>query len=73
MTSFQPIPPFQSRNAAYAHIIQSDAEALEIAKNLAEQFKQQAIQRDAERILPFEEIEAYSQSYISALANHFIR
>ena len=62
MTSFQPILPLQSQNAAYAHIIQSDAEALEIAKNLAEQFKQQAIQRDAERILPFAEIEAYSQS-----------
>ena len=45
MTSFQPILPLQSKNAAYAHIIQSDAEALEIAKNLAEQFKQQAIQR----------------------------
>jgi len=56
MTSFQPILPLQSQNAAYAHIIQSDAEALEIAKNLAEQFKHQAIQRDAERILPFEEI-----------------
>lgn len=45
MTSFQPILPLQSQNAAYAHIIQSDAEALEIAKNLAEQFKQQAIDR----------------------------
>ena len=54
MTSFQPIVPLQSQDTAYAHIIQSDAEALEIAKNLAEQFKQQAIQRDAERILPFE-------------------
>ena len=60
MTSFQPILPLQSQDTAYAHIIQSDAEALEIAKNLAEEFKQQAIQRDAERILPFEEIEAYS-------------
>ncbi|HRM30680.1 MAG TPA: SfnB family sulfur acquisition oxidoreductase, partial [Acinetobacter johnsonii] len=67
MTSFQPILPLQSKNAAYAHIIQSDAEALEIAKNLAEQFKQQAIQRDAERILPFEEIEAYSQSGLWAI------
>jgi hypothetical protein len=34
---------------------------------LAEQFKQQAIQRDAERILPFEEIEAYSQSGLWAI------
>ncbi len=67
MTSFQPILPLQSQNTAYAHIIQSDAEALEIAKNLAEQFKQQAIQRDAERILPFEEIETYSQSGLWAI------
>ena len=67
MTSFQPILPFQSKNAMYAHIIQSDVEALEIAKNLAEQFKQQAIQRDAERILPFEEIETYSQSGLWAI------
>ena len=67
MTSFQPIVPLQSQDTAYAHIIQSDAEALEIAKNLAEQFKQQAIQRDAERILPFEEIEAYSQSGLWAI------
>ena len=67
MTSFQPIVPLQSQDTAYAHIIQSDAEALEIAKNLAEQFKQQAIQRDAERILPFEEIETYSQSGLWAI------
>ena len=67
MTSFQPILPLQSKDTAYAHIIQSDAEALEIAKNLAEQFKQQAIQRDAERILPFAEIEAYSQSGLWAI------
>lgn len=39
MTSFQSILPLQSKDTAYAHIIQSDAEALEIAKNLAEQFK----------------------------------
>lgn len=67
MTSYQNIIPFQSEQLANAHIIQSDAEALEIAHNLAEQFKAGAVQRDAERILPFEEIEAYSQSGLWAI------
>ncbi|TCB69263.1 SfnB family sulfur acquisition oxidoreductase [Acinetobacter sp. ANC 4216] len=67
MTSYQNILPFQSEQLAHAHIIQSDAEALEIAHNLAEQFKAGAMQRDAERILPFEEIEAYSQSGLWAI------
>jgi len=67
MTSYQNIIPFQAEQLAHAHIIQSDAEALEIAHNLAEQFKAGAMQRDAERILPFEEIEAYSQSGLWAI------
>lgn len=70
MTSFQNIVPFQSSStagSAQAHIIQSDAEALEIAQHLAEQFKQTAVTRDAQRILPFEEIEAYSQSGLWAI------
>lgn len=67
MTSFQNIVPFQSEQLAHAHIIKSDEEALEIARNLAEQFKAGAVQRDAERILPFEEIEAYSQSGLWAI------
>lgn len=67
MTSFQNIIPFQSEQLAQAHIIQSDKEALEIAHNLADQFKAGAVQRDAERILPFEEIEAYSQSGLWAI------
>lgn len=49
------------------HVIQSDAEALVIAEKLAAQFKTNAIQRDAERILPFEEIETYSQSGLWAI------
>ncbi|OIJ37845.1 MULTISPECIES: SfnB family sulfur acquisition oxidoreductase [Acinetobacter] len=67
MTSFQNIIPFQSEQLAQAHIIQSDKEALEIARNLADQFKAGAVQRDAERILPFEEIEAYSQCGLWAI------
>ena len=67
MTSYQSISPAQAAQLSPAHIIQSDAEALEIAQALAEQFKQKAIVRDAERILPFEEIDAYSQSGLWAI------
>ncbi len=73
MTSYQQIqhlkhlPQPQAIHLAHAHIIRSDAEALEVAQELAEQFKQSAIQRDVERILPFEEIEAYSQSGLWAI------
>lgn len=67
MTSYQNIISLQSEQLAHAHIIKSDEEALEIARNLAEQFKINAVQRDAERILPFEEIEAYSQSGLWAI------
>lgn len=63
MTSYQKIDfPTQP-----AHIIKTDDEALEIAEQLAEQFKQGAVLRDAERILPFEQIEAYSQSGLWAI------
>ena len=67
MTSFQNIVSFQPKLVSHAHIIQSDVEALEIAQHLAEQFKTHAVQRDAERILPFDEIEAYSQSGLWAI------
>lgn len=71
MTSYHAIQHAQAGlttfDLAQAHIIKTDAEALEIATALAEQFKEKAIQRDAERILPFEEIEAYSQSGLWAI------
>lgn len=67
MTSYQKLSPSKDQPLAQAHIIQSDAEALEIAHALAEQFKSNAVQRDAQRILPFQEIEAYSQSGLWAI------
>ena len=67
MTSYQKLSPSKDQSLAQAHIIQSDAEALEIAHALAEQFKSNAVQRDAQRILPFQEIEAYSQSGLWAI------
>lgn len=57
MTSYQKNIYLQQNQPI--HVIHSDAEALAIAKKLAAQFKENAIQRDADRILPFEEIEAY--------------
>ena len=45
-----------------AHIIQNDAEAIEVAKKLAETFSQEAAVRDHERRLPLQEIQQYSAS-----------
>ena len=45
-----------------AHLIKSDAEAIEIAKQLAPEFAKEAAVRDAERRLPLPEINMYSQS-----------
>lgn len=67
MTSYQTIVATEAKQLADVHIIQTDAEALDIAEALAAQFKNNAIARDAERILPFEEIEAYSQSGLWAI------
>ncbi|BBF78405.1 SfnB family sulfur acquisition oxidoreductase [Acinetobacter ursingii] len=75
MTSYQAI--HQAENDLVNHpstqhystvrVIQNDAEALDIAQQLAEQFKTQSIERDAQRILPFAEIEAFSQSGLWAI------
>ena len=67
MTSYQSIIPFNAKAISPAHIIQSDEEALKVAEQLAAQFKEHSIQRDADRILPFDEIEAYSQSGLWAI------
>ena len=55
------------KSKSAVHIIQTDEEALEIAQTLSQQFKQSAIHRDAHRILPFEEIESFSQSGLWAI------
>lgn len=70
MTTYQDIHKvLDAENAAFAqaHIIQSDAEALEIAEQLSQQFKINAVSRDTARELPFEEIEAFSQSGLWAI------
>jgi SfnB family sulfur acquisition oxidoreductase len=48
--------------ATPAHIIESDAEAIEIAERLAARFKAGAALRDREGLLPIAELDEYSQS-----------
>ncbi len=59
MTSYQSVQTKQTSASGQAHIIQNDAEALEIAEQFAEQFKKTAVERDAKRILPYTEIDAF--------------
>ncbi|MDK4737873.1 SfnB family sulfur acquisition oxidoreductase [Rhizobium sp. CNPSo 3464] len=56
------VSQLHERTRPLAHRIQSDEEALEIARSLAIQFAQQASDRDINRVLPYEELEALSQS-----------
>lgn len=54
--------PADFYQSSTAHIIQNDAEAIEVAKKLAEVFSQEAAVRDHERRLPLQEIQQYSAS-----------
>lgn len=58
----QHIPQDFYQHSGQAHIIQSDEEAIEVAKNLAQIFEQDASSRDHERRLPLQEIQQYSAS-----------
>ncbi|WP_334175407.1 SfnB family sulfur acquisition oxidoreductase [Pseudoxanthobacter sp.] len=57
----RPAPHIAPRRAP-AHRIRTDAEAIEIARRLAEDFAREAAERDRTRRLPIAEIERYSQS-----------
>jgi len=61
VNSSDPVPP-RPRPSTPAHVIKSDAEAIEIAHKLAERFAEGAALRDREGLLPLEELDAYSQS-----------
>jgi len=50
-----------------ARVIQSDAEAIAVAQELAEEFAQGASERDKERRLPYEEVQKLSQSGLLAI------
>lgn len=61
VNSADPVPP-RPRPGQPAHIVESDAEAIEIAEKLAEKFKVGAALRDREGLLPIAELDDYSQS-----------
>lgn len=61
VNSSDPVPP-RPRPQTPAHIITSDAEAIEVARRLAAEFTAGAALRDREGLLPLAEIDAYSQS-----------
>lgn len=50
-----------------AHIIRSDAEAIEVAQRLAQDFAQEAVARDRERRLPWAELDRFSESGLWAI------
>ncbi|MBB3937037.1 SfnB family sulfur acquisition oxidoreductase [Aureimonas phyllosphaerae] len=54
--------PGVPRPTTPAHIIRDDAEAIAVAHAIAERIRPGAARRDAERIWPVEELDAYSQS-----------
>ncbi|MDQ1184313.1 SfnB family sulfur acquisition oxidoreductase [Agrobacterium larrymoorei] len=54
--------PAVSRPSEPAHIIKSDAEAIEVAKKLAAEIAPGAALRDRDRIWPVKELDAFSQS-----------
>ena len=56
------IPEFVFNQEQSAQVIESDSEALRIAKSLAADFKIEASLRDQKRLLPLKEIVAFSQS-----------
>ena len=60
------VPPL-ARPAEPAHIIRSDAEAIETAEKLAARFAEGAAERDRERIWPVAELDAFSQSGLWSL------
>lgn len=62
LTETQYIPNEFYQQDKPAHIIQTDAEAIQVAKDLATIFKVEAAKRDHERRLPLNEIQQYSQS-----------
>jgi alkylation response protein AidB-like acyl-CoA dehydrogenase len=61
VNSSDPMAP-RPRPKEPAHIIKSDAEAIDVARKLAERFAQGAALRDREGLLPLDELDAYSQS-----------
>ncbi|MDC4497167.1 SfnB family sulfur acquisition oxidoreductase [Acinetobacter baumannii] len=63
----QAVPLSVFEQSKDAHIIRSDEEAIEVAKQLAQEFATEASDRDRERRLPLNEIQQFSQSGLWAI------
>ncbi|MFW1920055.1 SfnB family sulfur acquisition oxidoreductase, partial [Acinetobacter baumannii] len=63
----QAVPLSVFEQSKDAHIIRSDEEAIQIAKQLAQEFAQEASERDRECRLPLNEIQQFSQSGLWAI------
>jgi len=66
VNSADPVAP-RPRPESPAHVIKSDAEAIEIATRLSAEFAKGAALRDREGLLPIDELDAYSQSGLWSL------
>ncbi|AGB73364.1 MULTISPECIES: SfnB family sulfur acquisition oxidoreductase [Rhizobium] len=66
LTAGRPAPRIAARGGL-AHVIRDDAEAIQIATDLALEFAVGAAQRDRERRLPLAEIDRFSQSGLWAI------
>ncbi|EHS52651.1 acyl-CoA dehydrogenase domain-containing protein [Rhizobium sp. PDO1-076] len=67
LTAGRPAPHIAPRRTL-AHVIRDDAEAIQVAKDLAREFAVGAAQRDRERRLPLGEIDRFSQSGLWAIS-----
>ncbi|WDZ80242.1 SfnB family sulfur acquisition oxidoreductase (plasmid) [Ensifer adhaerens] len=61
------ISRLSEKTRAPAHRIESEEEALSIARELAAEFARSANERDTDRILPFDELDALAQSGLLAI------
>lgn len=61
------VSQFHNRQRPVAHKIESEEEAIAIARRLATAFAQQASERDINRILPYAELDQLSQSGLTAV------
>src|SRR6516165_1239976 len=68
LTKSSPGPaPLPAPRTAPAHRIADDAEAIDVAHQLAKEFSERASERDRERHLPYAEVERFSQSGLWAI------
>ncbi|WP_429813807.1 SfnB family sulfur acquisition oxidoreductase [Ensifer sp. B1-9] len=61
------ISRLSEKTRAPAHRIESEEEALSVARDLAAEFAKSANERDTDRILPFDELDALAQSGLLAI------